>query len=43
MKFLDMLFNDPIVFYSAIGLAILMGIGAFYIYYFIKHIQEDSK
>lgn len=42
MKFFEMLFNDPIVFYSAIGLVMLFGIGAFYIYYFIKHIQQDS-
>lgn len=42
MKFFEMLLNDPIVFYSVIGLTMLLGIGAFYIYYFIKHIHQDS-
>ena len=42
MKFLDMLLNDPIVLYSAVGLTILLGICSFYVYYFLKHIQEDS-
>ena len=43
MNLLSMLANDPIVMYSFGGLAVLLGIGVFYIYYFIKHIQEDSK
>ena len=43
MNLLSMLANDPVVMFSFGGLAVLLGIGAFYIYYFIKHIQEDSK
>ena len=43
MNFFSMLLNDPVVYYSFGGLAILLGIGAYYIYYFLKHIQEDSK
>jgi len=42
MKFFDMLMNDPIVIYSFGGLAILLGIGAFYIYYFLKNINENN-
>jgi hypothetical protein len=42
MKFLDMLLNDPIVIYSFGGLAILLGIGAFYVYYFLKNINENN-
>lgn len=43
MNLFSMLLNDPVVLYSFGGLAILLGIGAYYIYYFLKHIQEDSK
>jgi uncharacterized membrane protein len=42
MKFLDMLLHDPIVIYSFGGLAILIGIGAFYVYYFLKNINENN-
>jgi hypothetical protein len=42
MKFLDMLLNDPIVIYSFGGLAILLGIGGFYVYYFLKNINENN-
>lgn len=38
-----MLLNDPIVLISFIGLAVLLGIGGFYIYYFAKHISEDKQ
>ncbi len=43
MNIIEMLLNDPVVLYSFIGLAILLGIGGFYIYYFLKHINEDEK
>jgi hypothetical protein len=42
MNFFDMLMNDPIVIYSFGGLAILLGICAFYVYYFMKNINENS-
>ncbi len=42
MNFFDMLINDPIVIYSFAGLAFLLGIGAFYIYYFLKNVNENN-
>jgi hypothetical protein len=42
MSVFDMLLNDPIVIYSFGGLAILLGIGAFYVYYFMKNINESE-
>jgi hypothetical protein len=43
MNFFSMLANDPVVMFSFGGLAIVVGICAYYIYYFMKHIQEDTK
>jgi hypothetical protein len=43
MDVLNMLINDTVVLYSFIGLAILLGICGFYVYYFLKHISEDEK
>ena len=43
MDILNMLLNDPVVLYSFVGLAILLAIGGFYVYYFLKHISEDEK
>lgn len=43
MNFFDMLLNDPVVFISFGGLSILLGICAFYVYYFVKHIEEDKQ
>lgn len=43
MDLVQLLINDPIVLYSFIGLAVLLGICGYYIYYFIKHIQQDKK
>jgi hypothetical protein len=40
---MDMLLNDPVVLSAFIGLAVLLGIGAFYIYYFLKNINEDEE
>ena len=42
MNLFTMLTNDPIVMYSFGGLAIVLGICAYYVYYFTKHIAEDS-
>jgi uncharacterized membrane protein len=42
INFFDMIMNDPVVIYSFGGLAILLGIGVFYIYYFIKNINENN-
>ena len=42
MRFLEMLLNDPIVIYSFAGLAILLGLGVFYVYYFLKNINENN-
>ena len=43
MNFIDMLLNDPVVIFSFSGLAVLLGICSFYVYYFLKHIEEDTK
>jgi len=38
ITFFDMIMNDPVVIYSFGGL----GIGVFYIYYFLKNINENN-
>jgi len=43
MNIIDMLINDPVVLFSFAGLAIVLGICSFYVYYFLKHISEDEK
>lgn len=43
MNLLSMLANDPVVMFSFGGLAIMLAICGFYVYYFLTHIQEDSK
>lgn len=43
MNFFDMLLNDPVVIMSFLGLATVIGICSFYVYYFLKHISEDSQ
>lgn len=44
MNLLSMLVNDPVVMFSFGGLAIVLGICAYYIYYFLTHIaQADNK
>lgn len=40
-KFFEMLFSDSIVAISVFGLAIVLGICAFYVYYFWKNIEES--
>lgn len=43
MNLLSMIANDPVVMFSLGGLVILLGICAYYVYYFLKHIQEDTE
>lgn len=43
MNLLSMIANDPVVMFSLGGMAILLSICGYYVYYFLKHIQEDSK
>ncbi|WP_259365733.1 hypothetical protein [Colwellia sp. MB02u-6] len=43
MNVLNMLINDSVVLYSFIGLAFLLGICSFYVYYFLKQISADKK
>lgn len=42
MNIINMLLNDPVVLSAFIGLGILLGIGAFYIYYFMTKINENN-
>jgi len=42
MNFFEMLFNDPIVFSAITGLIIVLGICAYYVYYFINHISHNK-
>lgn len=42
MNLLDMLLNDPVVLFSFGGLAIVLLICAYYVYYFIKNIENDN-
>jgi hypothetical protein len=37
-----MLTNDPVVMFALGGMAILLGICAYYVYYFVTHIKEDK-
>jgi len=37
-----MLLNDPVVIYSFVGLAVLLGIGGYYIYYFLSKINNEK-
>lgn len=42
MNLVNMLMNDPVVLISFIGLATVIGICSFYVYYFIKNIEENN-
>lgn len=42
MQALNVLFNSDAGQYSLVALAITLGIGAFYLRYFLKHIKEDT-
>ena len=41
MNLVNMLLNDPVVLFAFGGLSIVLGICAFYVYYFIKQIEAD--
>ncbi len=43
MNFFEMLVNDPVVLISFIGLGIVLGICGFYVYYFLKNIEQSNK
>jgi hypothetical protein len=43
MDFFDMLLNDPVVYYSIIGLGITAGIFTFLMFFFIKNVINDKK
>jgi len=43
MDLLKMLTNDPVVMFAFGGMAVMLGICAYYVYYFLKHISEDKK
>ena len=43
MDFFKMLTNDPVVMWSIGGMVVMLGICAYYVYYFLKHIKEDTK
>lgn len=43
MDISHLLFNDPIVLISMIGLLTVLGICGYYVYYFMKHIEQDTK
>ena len=42
MNIFSMLIHDPVVMFSFGGLLILLGIGAFYIYYIINHVKNNQ-
>jgi len=43
MNLLSMLTNDPVVMITFGGLAIMLAICSYFVYFFMKNIQEDSK
>ncbi|WP_264298966.1 hypothetical protein [Thalassotalea sp. LPB0316] len=42
MNFFQMLLNDPVVLFSFGGLAIVLLICAYYVYFFMKNIEENN-
>jgi hypothetical protein len=42
MDFLSMLLHDPVVSISIIGLLIVLGICSYYVYFFMKNINQDK-
>jgi hypothetical protein len=42
MDFLSMLLNDPVVSISIIGLLIVLGICSYYVYFFMKNINQNK-
>jgi hypothetical protein len=43
MDLFKMLTNDPVVMFAFGGMVIMLGICAYYVYYFLKNINEDKK
>jgi NhaP-type Na+/H+ or K+/H+ antiporter len=43
MDFFNMLASDSVVMFAIGGIAITVGICAFYVYYFLKNISEDHS
>ncbi|WP_258872718.1 hypothetical protein [Thalassotalea euphylliae] len=42
MDILKSFFNDPVFWFSFGGLAIVLAICTFYVYFFLKNIAEDK-
>lgn len=42
MDILKTFFNDPVFWWSFGGLAVVLGICAFYVYFFLKNINEGN-
>jgi phosphotransferase system glucose/maltose/N-acetylglucosamine-specific IIC component len=42
MSFIDIILNDPIAIHSMIGLGLVLGICAFYVYYFIANVTKNT-
>lgn len=40
---LDLLLSDPVVWGSILGISIMVGMGAFYVYLFVHNVHEDEK
>jgi len=43
MRVLSDLFTTDVGIMSALGIAFMLGMGVFFVRYFLKHIQEDSE
>jgi hypothetical protein len=43
MKIINELFTSGPGLMSAIGIAFMLGMGGFYIWYFLKHMREDGE
>jgi uncharacterized membrane protein len=39
---LDLLFSDPVVWGSILGIFVMVGLGAYYAYLFIHNANEDT-
>ncbi|WP_440877154.1 DUF3149 domain-containing protein [Thalassotalea sp. PLHSN55] len=42
MNLLELFLNDPVVLISFTGLAIVLGICAFYVWYFLRNIDQNK-
>ncbi len=43
MNLLSMLTNDPVVMITFGGLAVMLGICSYFVYFFMKNIQDANK